>query len=67
MKRGFIAGFAAATAEIVRTHGEPAIAADVLRAGDFTLDDFRKAKIDDYDMVIIERLFAEEYVLKSAR
>lgn len=66
MSTDFIAGFAAAAAEIVRTHGESAIAADVIRANGITLADFESSKIDDYDMVEIKRLFKHEPVLREA-
>lgn len=67
MKREFIAGFAAATAEIVRTHGENQIAADVIATNGLMLKDFEGAGLDDYDMEIIRQLFREEHVLKAER
>jgi hypothetical protein len=63
--KGFTAGYAAAVAELVRLHGETTIAADILRASDMTLDEFTKARLDPYDMVVIRKLFAEESVLRS--
>lgn len=65
MSREFIAGFAAATAEIVRAHDEPTVAADVIARNGLTLQDFQSAKLDDYDMDVIERLFREESVLRT--
>lgn len=65
MKREFIAGFAAAAAEIVRTHGENQIAADVIATNGLMLKDFEGAGLDDYDMSIIRQLFREEHVLKE--
>lgn len=60
----FICGYGIACAEIVRLHDEPTIAADVVLASNFTLDDFKDAGLDPYDLDEIEKLFSGEAVLR---
>lgn len=62
--KAFICGYGIAAAEIVRLHDEPTIAADVVLASNFSLEDFRRAGLDPYDLEEIEKLFAGEAVLR---
>ena len=61
----FICGYAIAVAEIVRLHDKPTIAADVLNASNFTLEDFTAAGLDDYDLDEIKKLFSGEAALRQ--
>lgn len=62
--KAFLCGYAIAVAEIVRLHDEPTIAADVLNASNFNLDDFAAAGLDNYDLDEIKKLFREEAALR---
>lgn len=59
-----ICGYGLACAEIVRLHGEPTIAADVINASGFSLEDFKAAGLDPYDLGEIKKLFENEAVLR---
>lgn len=58
--KAFLCGYAIACAEIVRLHDEPTVAADVLNASNFSLEDFSTAGLDDYDLDEIKKLFRDE-------
>lgn len=60
----FICGYGIACAEIVRLHDEPTIAADVLNASNFSLEDFETSGLDPYDLDEIRQLFTGEAVLR---
>jgi hypothetical protein len=62
--KAFLCGYAIACAEIVRLHNEPTIAADVLNASNFSLEDFERAELDPYELDEIKKLFAEEASLR---
>lgn len=58
-KRGFIQGYAVAVGVIVRLHDHPSIAADLLQQSGFTLRDFERAGVDEYDLKPVRKLFRE--------
>jgi hypothetical protein len=55
-EKDFIQGYACAMAQLIRLHGEPSMARDLINCGGFTLDDFKKAECDEYDLKPIEEL-----------
>ena len=62
--KAFIAGYGIACAEIVRLHDKPTVAADVVLASNFTLEDFKDSGLDPYDLDEIKLLFSGEAVLR---
>lgn len=59
----FMAGIAAAVASVVRQHGAPSIAADVLAGYGLTVDQFEG--VDQFDLTVIKDLYRTEYVLRK--
>lgn len=62
--KAFICGYGIACAEIVRLHDEPTIAADIVLASNFSLQDFETAGLDPYDVDELKKLFEGEAVLR---
>ena len=63
---GFACGVAYAAAYLARDRREETEAAYLLGESGMTVADFRKAKVDGYDMRVISRLYRTEPYLQSA-
>lgn len=62
----FLQGFALAVAELARNSGadNPTAAANLIAGFGFDLADFRRAKVDGYDLRVISKLYKTESALK---
>lgn len=58
--RGFIQGIALAVALVSRMHDQPTIAADVAAEAGYTLADYERAGVDEYDLNVLRTLRREE-------
>lgn len=62
---GFLCGVAYAAAYLARNHGEDTLAAFLLGDGAFKVEDFRKAKVDGYDMRVVSKLYRTDPYLEK--
>lgn len=60
INNGFVLGFAAVAASLARDYDQPGIAADIIANNGFELDDFKKARVEPFDMKHIRKLFRTE-------
>lgn len=60
--RAFMHGFALALADLNRLHDCPGYVADVISGAGFNLSDFRRAKLEKYDMDELRKV-AKQYPL----
>lgn len=61
---GFLCGVAYAAAYLARSHGEHCLAAFVLGDTGSSVEDFRKAKVDGYDMRVVSKLYRTDPYLQ---
>ncbi|TGN08586.1 hypothetical protein [Leptospira bandrabouensis] len=55
----FEKGYLCATAEIIRTHGEDTIALDVFKGCPMTINEMRKAGIEEFDIEALKPIVKE--------
>lgn len=60
----FVQGFAIAVAAVARDHDDPTMAANLIAGFGFDLCDFRRAKVDSYDLKVISKLYRTESALR---
>jgi len=65
--RGFIQGIALAVAIVARMHDQPTIAADVASEAGYTIADYVRAGVDEYDLQALRKLRREEARFPRAR
>ena len=67
--REFFHGVALVIAELARHSGgdEPTKAANLLAGFGLDVEDFRRAKVDGYDMRVISKLYRDEPSLKQPK
>lgn len=62
----FVRGFAIAAAAVARDHDAPTMAANLIAGFGFDLRDFRRAKVDGYDLKVISKLYRTESALRRS-
>lgn len=65
--RGFAQGIALAVAILARMHDLPTVAADIASEAGFTIADYKRAKVDEYDLRALRKLRREEPRFPRAR
>ena len=55
-ERGFVQGVGYAVAEVVRSHDQPTIAADVASAAGYTVREYMVAGVDEYDLKTLRKV-----------
>lgn len=50
MSKNFVQGFAMAIGSLCRDHDEPTLAQSIMMANGITIDDMRKADVEDFDL-----------------
>jgi hypothetical protein len=58
--RGFAQGIALAVAILARMHDQPTIAADVASEAGYTIADYERAGVDEYDLKVLRKLRRDE-------
>jgi hypothetical protein len=66
-ERGFVQGMAIAVAIVARHHGLPTIAADVAATAGYTISDYVRAGVDEYDLKVLRKLRREERLFPRGR
>lgn len=62
----FMQGVALAVAALARDGDNPTAAANLIAGFGFDVEDFRRAKVDGYDMRVISGLYRTESALKRS-
>ena len=57
--RAFMAGFAIALADAQRLHDCPTTVKDVIKGAGFTIEDFERAGVEEYDLAELRKAWGE--------
>lgn len=63
MSRDFMIGYAAALAEIIRLHQSEVEVADTVEGHGFTMSDFERAGVEDYDLEVLRMVIREPKIM----
>ena len=67
VERGFTQGVGYAVAEVVRSHDQPTVAADVASAAGFTIREYMISGLSEYDLKTLRKLRREERMFPKVR